>query len=311
LIHARALMLPCAQFLTACCLVSQYSRIGKGTPSTGEFVHLGYVQFTMVGSGTCLTSATVTTFYHSSRASWIPGVNNGDSVALNGNTLFLYSDASVGVLAQLNTNVPLVNTLYLTGSSLTVSASALLYSSSDSYPTVSTSLVTIGETDEGTVSTSVSAGGFSRVLNFTVLRPAVPTLQVDDSELQALPGSCSGYQSSAIRAFSAGADITRLLIFQTTNAAVLTVDASTRASPVLTGAGLGTALVFAKDPTFTNITVSVTSSVVSISSLSAGIVTSVEWTSPSTAAGPYVAVPLHELTSEASVSMHAVWYTRA
>ena len=72
----------------------QYSRINKLAPSTGDFVHLGYVQFTMVGSGSCLTSATVTTYFQSG-GSKLSGVEVGDPVALNGNVLSLYTDTSV------------------------------------------------------------------------------------------------------------------------------------------------------------------------------------------------------------------------
>ena len=110
----------------------------------------------------------------------------------------------------------MLNTAFLSGLSQSVSVRTLVFSSDDTL-TSSTSSVAISEAQEsGSVTATVSSGGFSHAINFTVVRLPAPTLQVDDSELQALPGSCGGYQSTRLRALSGGVDIARLLTFQTT-----------------------------------------------------------------------------------------------
>ena len=85
---------------------TKYSRFGKLSYLQSSFGHLGYVSFTMVGSGNCLTSATVTSFYSDGGTTWIPGVSNGDAVTLHGNAVSQYVDASVGVFGQLVTSRP-------------------------------------------------------------------------------------------------------------------------------------------------------------------------------------------------------------
>ena len=104
---------------------TKYSRFGKLTYLQSTFGHLGYVRFTMVGSGNCLVSATVTSFYYDGGTTWVPGVSNGDSVTLHGNAVSQYEDAAVGVFGQLATSTPVLNTAFLSGISLSVSVRAL------------------------------------------------------------------------------------------------------------------------------------------------------------------------------------------
>ena len=110
---------------------TKYSRFGKLSYLQSTFGHLGYVRFTMVGSGNCLVSATVTSFYYDGGTTWVSGVSNGDSVTLHGNMVTQYVDAAVGVFGQLATSTPVVNTAFLSGLSLSVSVRALLFSSDD------------------------------------------------------------------------------------------------------------------------------------------------------------------------------------
>ena len=44
---------------------TKYSRFERLSPLTSTHGHLGYIQMTMVGSGQCLVSAEITTFFHS------------------------------------------------------------------------------------------------------------------------------------------------------------------------------------------------------------------------------------------------------
>jgi hypothetical protein len=279
---------------------TKYSRFGKLSYLQSSFGHLGYVSFDMVGSGSCLTSATVTSFYSDGGTTWIAGVSNGDAVTLHGNVMSQYVDTSVGVFGQLVTTSPVLNMAFLSGLGQSVSVRTLVFSSDD---TVSSSMgsVTISEAQEsGSVAASVSNSGFSHMLNFTLMRLPTPTLQVDDSELQALPGSCSGFQSTRLHARSGGVDIARLLTFQVTAPEVLAIDTSIPARPVVTAVGPGTGQVYVKEVGFANVTVAVSTSVVGISSLSAGVVTSVDWSSSSSAAGPFVPTARHMFVSEAS-----------
>ena len=228
-------------------------------------------------------------------------MNNGDSVSLHGNAVAQYADSTVGVFSQLVTSTPMVNTAFLSGLSVGVSVRALLFSSPDSY-TSSTSSIAIGESQASGLVTAIgSAESFSHAVNFTVVRLSTPTLQVDDNELQALPGSCVGFQSTRLQALSDGVDIARLLTFQTSASPVAQIDASVLARPVVVGVGAGTAQVYVKDISFASVAVEVKTVVVEVLSLSAGVVTGVEWSSSSSSAGPFLPTPSHEFVSESSV----------
>ena len=56
------------------------------------------------------------------------------------------------------------------------------------------------------------------------------------------------------------------------------------------------AQVYVKDVSFASTTLAVTTAVISVSSLSAGVVTGVEWPSSSSAAGPFLPTPSHQFT---------------
>ena len=74
----------------------------------------------MVGTGLCLTSATITTFFHSGGTAYIPGVATDDAVTVTSNSLTQYTDAPVGVLGQLNAYAPIINTADFTGTDVDV-----------------------------------------------------------------------------------------------------------------------------------------------------------------------------------------------
>ena len=279
---------------------TKYSRFGKLSYLQSSFGHLGHISFTMVGSGSCIASATVTSFYSGGGTTWIPGVSNGDAVKVQGNTVSRYVDTSVGVFGQLITRAPVLNVAFLSGLSQSISVRTVTFSSDDTYSSTISSVVISEARVSGPMTITVNSGGFSHALNFTIVRLHAPTLQVDDSELQALPGSCGGHQSTRVRAISEGVDIARLLTFRTTNSSVLAIDASVLARPVVSGVGVGTAHVYVKDVGFTSVAVVVTSLVVGVSSLSAGVVTGIEWTPSSSAAGPFIPVVSHAFDSEAS-----------
>ena len=182
---------------------TKYSRFGKLSYMQSTFGHLGYVRFTMVGSGSCLVSATVTSFYYDGGTTWVSGVSNGDSRdaarqcggAVRGRCSGRvrpagdeHARAEHGFLEWAQPECLCPRPLVLR---LTTRTRAL------------TSSVTIGEAQaSGSVTATVSAGSFSHAINFTVVRLSAPTLQVDDGELQALPGSCGGFQSTRLRALS-------------------------------------------------------------------------------------------------------------
>ena len=48
---------------------------------------LGYIRMRLIGTGKCLASAVVTTFFYDGGTAYVPGVAANDAVALNGNNL--------------------------------------------------------------------------------------------------------------------------------------------------------------------------------------------------------------------------------
>lgn len=182
-----------------------------------------YVEMLMVQPGTCLTSATVTALYYGGTTSMIPGVGVGDAISVFGNVLSLIADGPVGVIGEIAQGMPIVNTGYLTGSAIT--AELVTKSISSPAGTVSASAaVAIGLDDAGTLPQSVSNGTFSSELNLTVVRPPLPALSVDDTELNFI-GGCGAFQTTRLRAMAGGVDVARLLSFQTTDDAVATINA--------------------------------------------------------------------------------------
>ena len=65
--------------------------------------------------GSCLTSATVMSFYFDGSTTWISGVINGDMVTLHGNAVSQYVEAPIGVFGQLVTSPPVLNTAFPSG----------------------------------------------------------------------------------------------------------------------------------------------------------------------------------------------------
>ena len=175
------------------------------------------------------------------------------------------------------------------------------YTSPSAFSGHETSTVAIASSQPtATVNTTVSADGFSRSISFAVIRPARPSLHVDDPSLQALPGTCAGYQSTRLRAVSDGADVSRLLAFVVTNSSVLTVDHSIPSHPMVRGLAPGTAQIYVRDEAWSSVTVTVTDALVALNGLSAGVVSGVEWAAVSSAAGPFVPVASQTFTSETS-----------
>ena len=279
---------------------TKYSRFQKLSALTSEHGHLGYMRMKMVGTGSCLTSAAITTFFYGGTTAYIPGVSTDDPVSLYGNTIQAYTDATVGVVGQLNANSPIVQMAPFSGSDVTVGVRAILFSSPDFLSVSSTSVVLDSDQAAGQVLSSVSAGGHTHSFNFSTVRPAAPQLQVDDALLQALPGSCGGFQKTRLYASSAGVDISRLLTFSSTDTSVASIDMSLPGNPVVVGIGVGTALIFVRDAAYANVSVAVSATQVAVSNIDAGVVTGVQWASTPTVAGPFAAYASHTFSSEDS-----------
>ena len=302
---------------------TKYQRLSKLSPLTGTHGHLGWVRLRYVGGvGPCLISATITTFYESGGSSYIPGVSLDDPISLHGNSLVPFSDVQVGVLGELTGAAigsgaggcggrsPVVNTAYLLGSSsgVGVEVRTMSFSSPDGY-TSSTACVTIDETQPtGQVSTTVASGSFSHAVFFSVVRPPAPSLELDDATLQRLPGTCSGYQRTWLRAYSGGVDLVRLLDFGSTDVGVAIVDeASVPGRATVIGVGAGSASIYVRSVAFASVEVAVDAAPVELTALRAGVVTGVEWPSVSSPAGPYAPSAFHRLVSETSVGWLYVW----
>ena len=282
-----------------------YSRVGRSSSLTATHGHLGYVRMQMVGSGTCLLAASHIAAFSTPNLAWISGVQNNDPVTLYGGSLTLYTDSCVGVLGQLSTNAPVVNTAYLTSDTATVPVNVLTlaFSSPDSYSSSSATVDVGASQATGSVSHTVSGCGDSQTLSFGIVRPEAPTLQVDDSVLERLPSSCTGYQSTRLRATVGGVDMSRLLSFSTSDSSVLLIDTtSTPGHPRVVAVGPGTASVYVKSQSFAGVTLTVSASQLSLARMDAGVVTSVTWVnSGAPVSGSFEAVALHEFDSEVAV----------
>ena len=111
----------------------KYSRLQKLDALESAHGHLGYIRMKMVGSGTCIVSASVTAFFYDGLDSFVPGVQLNDAFEVHGNELELYTDAAVGVFGQLNVKAPILNTAFLNGASLSIGVFSLLFSSPDAH----------------------------------------------------------------------------------------------------------------------------------------------------------------------------------
>ena len=277
---------------------TKYSRFQRLSALTSTHGHVGYIRMEMVGAGSCVSSAEITTFFHSGSTSYIPGVSTGDAVSVYGNTLASYADAAVGIFGQLNANAPIVNTAPFTGSTVSVPIYVVAFASPDSRSVSSDSVVLSTDQSNGHVIAAVSANGHVHAFNFSVVRPETPQLLVDDPILQALPGTCNSYQRTRLYASSSGVDVSRLLTFSSSNTNVATVDSSVPGHPVVVGVGSGTALIYVRDVTYASVSVTVSSTSVGLTALNAGVVTGVEWRASPTKVGPFTALTLHEFASE-------------
>jgi hypothetical protein len=278
---------------------SRFQRLGELTSTHG---YLGYIRMKMVGTGSCLTSAAITTFFHSGGTAYIPGVATDDPVTVTGNSLTSYTDVPVGVLGQLHTQSPVINTADYTGVNVNVGVLSLLFSSPDSLSATSAPTVSVGSGQgSGPLAATVTSGAYAHSFNFTVVHPGVPNLQVDDDLLQALPGTCGGFQRTRLRATSGGADITRLLTLSSTDTSVLTIDSSIPGRVMIVGVGVGTASVYVNGVSYTSVSVTVSAATVGLTRLDAGIVTGVQWASTPSLVSQFLASASHDFTSEASV----------
>lgn len=285
---------------------TKYSGFGRLEELQSNHGHLGYIRLKMVGTGACLTSAQITTFYHSGGTAFIPGVSMDQPVARNGNTLARYEDAYVGVFGELAGNAPIVNTADFTGGPVSVSVRSLLFKSPDSLePTFGLPVQTVRGQGSGVVSAAVSAERsgerYEHKFNITVVHPGSPTLEVDDALLQALPGTCGTFQRTRLRAIAGGVDISRLLTFESTNTGVLTIDSSNAGRVIVVGVGVGTAEVYVREVSYAMVSVTVSATVVGLTRLKSGIVTGVQWASAPALGSTITAFASHEFTSEDSV----------
>ena len=82
--------------------------VAVGTPIDSTHGHLGYVAMRMVGSGSCLTSTEIDSFYDDLDAG-ISGWSFGQAAVLHGNMLRLLTSKVVGVLAQSNVRLPVTD----------------------------------------------------------------------------------------------------------------------------------------------------------------------------------------------------------
>jgi len=202
----------------------KYSRFERTPMLTSDHAHLGHVEMRFVAPGACLTSATVTALFRDGSTAMIPGVGTGDAVSVLGNSFSLIADGTVGMVGEVAQGMPIVNTGYLTGSELSATLVTTLFASPSS-STGSSVAVQIGLDDDGTILHSVHDGPSSSQLNLTVTRPPLPALSVDDADL-GLISACGIFQSTRLRATAGGVDVARILSFQTSDAAVATIDAS-------------------------------------------------------------------------------------
>lgn len=281
---------------------TKYQRLVRLNPLTSTFGNLGWVRLRMVSSGACLSSATITAFYAAGTTAYVSGVAQDDPVALNGNEVILYADVSIGVLGELSTRAPVVNTATLSGVSVGVNVHALHFRSPDQMLSSNLQVVYLGgDVADGDTNATVSLSSFSHAIAFTVIRPAVPTLRVDDAVLQALPATCGGYQHTRLWAVSNGADISRLVVFGVTDGGVASVERPSQGHPTVSGIAAGTALIYVKDVAFASVAVTVSDAVIGVVALRAGVVTGVTWAPVASIAGPFLPIAMHEFTSETSV----------
>ena len=280
---------------------TKYQRLVRLSPLTSTLGHLGWVRLRMVSSGGCFTSATITAFYVAGSTAYVTGVSQEDTVTLNGNQLHLYTDAPVGLLVELGTSAPVINTAHLSGVDMGVDVHGLVYGSPDELVSTTSDVVIVSADDaDGSKNVTIRSGGFLRTVAFVVKRPLMPTLQVDDPVLQVLPGTCGAYQHARLWAVSNGAEISRLVAFDVSNGSVVAVERRFEEQPMVIGIGAGTASIYIRNTAFANVVIEVSDAIVGLVELRAGVVTGVAWDPVASLVGPYVPRPMHQFASETS-----------
>ena len=152
--------------------------------------------------------------------------------------------------------------------------------------------ITLSASHSGSLSSAsmeASYGHMSAPATFAVWAPSTIGLHVSQATLKriadvdgvaiACPGGASMYQSAALRVSSDGLDVTPLVTFTVTDEAVAAIVQSVASSPYVTGLGAGTSTVHlaggAAAAAFASVVVE--DALALSSSLTARVVTSVDW----------------------------------
>lgn len=274
----------------------KYQRLSKnGAALTSVYGHLGYVRMKVVGSGSCLVSADIRAFNHGTQT--IPGGELYTPVTLHGNTLALISDGPVALVGEVVESMPLLNAAQYTGSAVSASITGIVLSSPDGQRTFSDSLA-IGADLGSDTTKSISYSALADTVAVSVRRLDAPTVVVEDNRLERVQGA-NVFQRSRVSAHVGGLDVTHMASFGVSNSGVLSVETS-GPYPRIGGVSAGSALVYVGEVAFASRQVSVVDEFVSVSSLRAFVVSSVEWSTAEWqgVSGSFVPVARQLLASE-------------
>ena len=254
-----------------------------------------------IGSGLCLTSASITALSYGGGTAFIPGVTSGDPVILGGNTVTLYADRPVGVFAQLASPAPILDTSEWTLTPVNPQAYVLLFSSPDEMSASIQQGPPLPKSGD-TFSMEMTSNGFAHTATMTTARMATPSIDVDDVVLEALPAACNTHQTTRVRAISSGIDITRLVVFRVSDESVLELDTTTQPGVAhVRGLKAGRSSVYIRDLNYVSAVITVSNDVVAAANLRASVVTGVQWGFAPFADRPLVATAEQRFDSEASV----------
>ena len=169
----------------------------------------------------------------------------------------------------------------------------------------STFTIAGGSAFSGTEQMDVEYGGFGDSLGVSVHVTPQPSLELDDAVLNLLPGACSRFQTTRLRAIIDGVDIGRLLTFESSSPGVagvvnagLSLD---RPHPTVIGYTVGSATlsIMGRSASFAGVLVEVSSQQVEVSSMACAAVTSIELqSSTGKVDGPFERVPRQLFSSE-------------
>jgi hypothetical protein len=276
----------------------KYDRITiSGSAITTTHEQVGYVKMKMVSAGTCLNSAVIKAFYHGTGTD-IPGGEPDTPITIHGNTISAISDGPIALVGEVSNGMPLLNTAQYTGSPVSATIRQLVFSSPSGNPTSTTTTYEIATTQGTDTATTILANSLSDLVHISVRLLPAPTVVVTDDQLEQIESS-GIYQRSRVSAVVGSFDVTHVANLGTTNAAILDLDLS-GPYPTVGGVAEGTASVFVRDVSFASKSVSVVSSSVLVTSLTAYVVTSVEW-SASSGFGPFIPVARQVFASEDAV----------